>query len=135
MRAYVGGKKLKPKHTDMWTSEISTCDRLVWCAKTCGNISTLQHVGIGCGDIPLGALRYSGACKVLISRFPGCPWLPLAVPGCSWPAPDCSRLLLAAPGLLLAAHGCSWLPLAAPGCLWLLLTSTVDPKKTTCLGS
>jgi hypothetical protein len=30
---------------------------------------------------------------------------------------------------------CSWLPLAAPGCLWLLLISTVDPKKTTCLRS
>jgi hypothetical protein len=57
------------------------------------------------------------------------PWLSLAAPaaGFSWAAPGCSWLLL-------AAHGCSWLPLAAPGCLWLLLMSTVDPKKTTCLG-
>jgi hypothetical protein len=67
--------------------------------------------------------------------FLGCPSLPLAVPGCSWPAPGCSWLLLAAPGLLVAAHGCSWLPLAAPGCLWLLLMSTVNLKKTICLGS
>ena len=52
------------------------------------------------------------------------------------------RQFLAAPGLLVAAPGCSWLPmagswlpLAAIGCPWLLFMSTVDPKKTTCLGS
>jgi hypothetical protein len=81
---------------------------------------------------PLGALRCSGVCVVLIFRFPGCPWLPLVVHGCSWPVPGCSWLLLV----------CSWLLMAAPGCLCLLLVvsgccimSTVDPKKTTCLGS
>jgi hypothetical protein len=70
----------------------------------------------------------------VIFSFPGCPWLPLTVPGCSWPDPGCSLLLLAAPGLLPAAHGCSWLPLAAPGYFWLLLMLTVDLKKTSCLG-
>jgi hypothetical protein len=73
-------------------------------------------------ELPLwirhGVAWCSGACTVLIFSFPGCPWLPLG----------CSRLLPAAPG-------CSWLPMAAPGCLWLLLMSTVDPKKTICLGS
>jgi hypothetical protein len=68
--------------------------------------------------IPLGALRCSGACVVLIFSFPGCPWLPLAVPGCSWPARGCSWLLLAAPRPFL---GCSWLLLAASGCSWLSL--------------
>ena len=37
--------------------------------------------------------------------------------GCSW-------LLLAAPGLLLAAPGWSWLLPAAPGCSWLLLAAS-----------
>jgi hypothetical protein len=85
--------------------------------------------------ITLGSLRCSGTCAVLIFSFPGCPglspWLFLA---CSWLLLGCSWLLMAAPGclwLLLAASGCS----AAPGCLWLLLMSTVEPKKTTCLGS
>jgi hypothetical protein len=55
--------------------------------------------------IPLGALRCSGACAVLIFSFHSCPWLFLA---CSWlllAAPDCLRLLI-------AASGCSWLSLA-----------------------
>jgi hypothetical protein len=37
-----------------------------------------------------GALRRSRECAVLIFSFPGCPWLPLAVPGCSRAAPGCS---------------------------------------------
>jgi hypothetical protein len=42
---------------------------------------------------PLGALRCSGACAVLIFSFPGCPWLCLAVPGLLLAAPNCSWLL------------------------------------------
>jgi hypothetical protein len=68
--------------------------------------------------------RRSRECALLILSFPGCSCLLLAAPGCSW-------LLLAAPGcsrLLLAASGCSWL-------VSLLLMTTVDLKKTGCLGS
>jgi membrane associated rhomboid family serine protease len=64
----------------------------------------------------------------------GCPWLSLAAPGLLLVAPGCSWAALGCLWLLLAASGCLWLPLAATGCLWLVLMSTVDPKKTTCMG-
>jgi hypothetical protein len=90
--------------------------RVVWCSGACVLLIFIMHVRHSRTKLPLwirrGALRCSGACVVLIFSFPGCPWLPLAVPGCSWAAPGCSW---AAPGcswLLLAASGCSWLPLA-----------------------
>jgi hypothetical protein len=72
-----------------------------------------------------GVQRRSRVRPVLIFSFPGCSWLLLAASGCFWLFSGC----------FLAASGCSWLPLSPSGFSWLPLMSTVDLKKTTCLGS